>query len=137
MEIIKQTKVSWRELTPYLAMVLVAILAIGTTKQLIKKHQLNKELAQLQEAANSIKQENLELENFLTYVQSSTFTEEQARLQFGLAAPGEKLAVIPQVAGISDDTDDDNSSSIDNFKTFWTDWWNHFFGKNKAMYGRK
>jgi cell division protein FtsB len=121
----KRKKQIFTELMPWLLTALVAVIAIGTVKQLIKKHALNKELEELQRTAESIKQDNLELENLLSYIESSAYTEEQARLKFGLAAPGEKLAIVPQVAGASDDETD--AGVVSNFANFWKDWWGHFF----------
>lgn len=125
MQLFKQKRKILVELTPWLLSALVAVVAIGTAKQVFKRHALNKELEELQRTAASINQENLELEKLLAYIESSTYTEEQARLRFGLAAPGEKLAVVPQVAGATDETPEEGI--VANVVNFWMDWWGHFF----------
>lgn len=126
MQLLKQKGKILHELTPWLLSALVAIIGISTTKQVMKRHALNKEIEELNRTAESIRQENLELENLLSYIESSAYTEEQARLRFGLAAPGEKLAIVPQVAGVSD-SEPESDGVVNSMKEFWENWWNHFF----------
>lgn len=123
---LKQNKDFLRELTPWLLVALVAVLGIGTVKQIMKHRELKRDVEALEMASESLRNENADLEQLLTYIQSTAYTEEQARLRFGLAAPGEKLAIVPRVAGV--ETDDKNSEgAFAGLIGFWAEWWDHFF----------
>ena len=123
---IKQKKEFLTELTPWVLVALLAVLGVGTVKQVIKHRELQKEVKALEVASESMRSENADLEQLLTYIQSSAYTEEQARLRFGLAAPGEKLAIVPRVAG-ADDDNDKTEGALAGLVGFWSDWWDHFF----------
>lgn len=123
---LKQKSQFVKELAPWFVVVFIALLLIGTVKQYLKYRELQAEVQALELTAESTRGQNQDLQQLLSYIQSSAYAEEQARLKFGLAVPGEKLAIIPRVAGESTSATDE-SGVLDKLTNFWADWWSHFF----------
>lgn len=76
--------------------VIVILVSWSGVKAIQKNYELQKQIAQL-EQENSVKKlenDNQKLKN--TYLETDQFLELAARKQFGLAAPGETVVIIPE-----------------------------------------
>ncbi len=75
--------------------VIVLLMSWSGMKAIQTNYELEKQIAGLQQKVNisELENQNLELEN--EYLQTDQFLELAARQQFGKAAPGEKIYVIP------------------------------------------
>ena len=123
-----------RDLLPWFLGVIVVLIGIGTAKQALKRYQIQSEINAMQNSVTDLQTQNGQLLQILSYVKSPAYAEEQARLQFGMAKPGEHLAVIPEgtVLGASTtaQTDSDASNAKNNTSNKWQ-WWNYFFSTSK------
>jgi cell division protein FtsB len=75
---------------------LIAIILISFpfTKNAIKQYKINKEINDFKKEILDLQNKNLNLKNFVSYLGSDQFAEEQARLNLNLKKPGEELTVI-------------------------------------------
>ena len=117
---------------PWFLNILIVLLVLGTARQAVKRYSIQQEtLAHQQEIASAQSQQR-QLQELLEYVKSPIFDEEQARLKFNLAKPGEKLAIIPglnnQPRGSTrvGESSGDGSFS-DSVNSNFTRWWSYFF----------
>jgi cell division protein FtsB len=81
---------------------LVSWSAIGVIET---NYDLQKEISKLQQenAVEGLRNENLKLEN--KYLETDTFLELAARRQFGKAAPGEKVLIVPKQVALANTID--------------------------------
>ncbi len=120
----------WSLLTSnlFLLISLVALIIIITAlvKGLIRRQELDQEIAKIKNdiAVYQTKQE--ELTNLITYLQSAEFKEKEARLKFNLKKPDEKVVVLPGQE-ISETILSETTSAL-NIPN-WQKWWNYFFNK--------
>ena len=70
------------------------VVVISFFKELSRSHEINKEIANLQAQIVDIENENIETKDFVEYLKTNTYFEEQARRKLGLQEPGEKMLVI-------------------------------------------
>lgn len=75
---------------------LAAILLISFpfAKNLVKQYRINKEISDLKQEISELENKSGDLKNFVSYLESDQFAEEQARLNLNLKKPGENLMVI-------------------------------------------
>jgi len=119
-----------KDILPWIFGVLIVLLAIASVKQLLKRHQINNEIKALQEKTDAMRSSNADLVKLLDYVRSSSYTEEEARLRFGLAKPGERLFVIPDKNTSGDLSLNSESNNIEIVqKSNHKKWWEFFFIK--------
>jgi cell division protein FtsB len=124
------TKTSSRErikiFGPWLLVMCLVLTSLSIGRQVLKKRSIQREIDAIKAEIAATDQQNAELANLLQYIQSPSYTEEQARLRFGYAKPDEKLAIIPKgsVLGSSTDAESDTNTPTDsNFQS----WWRYFF----------
>lgn len=73
----------------------IAILGISLTKEIIRKVQIQRQIQDLEQEINTLEQHNDELNDLITYFNSSSFQEKEAKVKFNLTAPGETVVVLP------------------------------------------
>jgi hypothetical protein len=111
---------------PWILVIVLVLAGLSAGRQILKKYSIEAEADALKAQIASNDQKNAELANLLQYIQSSAYTEEQARLKFGYAKPGEKLAIVPNGAVLGTTTDAADSESEDD-QTNFAKWWGYFF----------
>lgn len=72
----------------------VIFISVPFIKNEIKQYRVNKEIEELKKEVSDLQNKGAELKNFVSYLESDQFAEEQARLNLGLKKPGEELMVI-------------------------------------------
>lgn len=85
---------------------------------------VEKEISDVKSQINEFENQNQQLKDLITYLQSEQSLEEQARLNLNLKKPGEAVVVIEgesnRVAPISSATSSTESSNL-------AKWWKYFF----------
>lgn len=117
-----------RDWAPWLLGLFLALLIFGVGKQLVRRYSIMSEYRSLKEQSAAIAQKNSDLAKLLSYVNTNAYTEEQARLRFGLGEAGERLAIIPdsekpQDISVGSTNQINNPEKIANYKK----WWQLFF----------
>ncbi|MFH0956159.1 MAG: septum formation initiator family protein [Candidatus Falkowbacteria bacterium] len=82
-----------------LGLAVIILISFPFTKNTLKQYRINKEISELKEEIFDLQNKNVDLKNFVSYLESDQFAEEQARLNLGLKKPGEQLTVIKMAAG--------------------------------------
>ena len=98
----KKTKINVLRMSVTVVVVLLALGAVFSIKNIVDLHIEQKELLKTNK---DLKEQKAELNNELKHINDSNYIEEQARTQLNMIMPGEKLYIV-------DDSDD--SSKDDN-----------------------
>jgi len=77
----------------------IILISFPFAKNTLKQYRINKEINELKKEIFDLQNKNVDLKNFVSYLESDQFAEEQARLNLGLKKPGEELTVIKIAAG--------------------------------------
>lgn len=72
----------------------VVLIGLPLAKNAAKQYRINKEISGLKKEINGLENKNVDLQNFVSYLRSDQFAEEQARLNLNLKKTGEELTVI-------------------------------------------
>lgn len=115
---------------------LLAGISYPLSKKIFQNYRLNKEVEELNQEIKKMESHNKELKGLISYLDSKSFTEEDARLNLNLKKPGEEVVVIKK----SGDSEPDNSPSLavakyekeNNVKKEPNPvlWWRYFFKVN-------
>jgi len=82
-----------------LGLVVIILISFPLAKNILKQYRINKEISELKKEIFELQNKNIDLKNFVSYLESDQFAEEQARLNLGLKKPGEELTVIKMADG--------------------------------------
>lgn len=82
-----------------LGLIVIILISFPFAKNTLKQYRINKEIDGLKKEISDLQNKNVDLKNFVSYLESDQFAEEQARLNLGLKKPGEELTVIKSVDG--------------------------------------
>ncbi len=82
-----------------LGMAAIISISFPFVKNSLKQRGINKEISGLKQEIADLRDKNVDLKKFVSYLGSDQFAEEQARLNLGLKKPGEELVVIKPAAG--------------------------------------
>ena len=63
-------------------------------KNTIKQHRVNQEISDFKKEIANLQNKSVDLKNFVSYLESDQFIEDQARLNLNLKKSGEELTVI-------------------------------------------
>jgi len=74
--------------------VLLIFVGHSLSKNLDQHYIINQEIKDLEQEIEATKNKNIGLDKMIGYLESEQFTEEQARVNFGLKKEGESVAVI-------------------------------------------
>ena len=78
-----------------IGIIILIPICISLVKEIIKKSEINNEIRTLQAEIQEIERQNAEMDDLLKYMNSSGFTEKEAKEKFGLKEAGEKIVMIP------------------------------------------
>ncbi|MCH7492578.1 septum formation initiator family protein [Patescibacteria group bacterium] len=110
---------------------ILVVLASALGKEMIRKYQIESEINELQNEVSRLEDNNIELNSLITYFQSDSYKEEQARLKLGLQREGESvITVLGVAAGEDSDSSQDsatNNLANDNIVFNPQQWWDYFF----------
>jgi cell division protein FtsL len=77
-----------------LGLIIMILISFPFVKNTLKQYRINKEIGELKQEISDLQNKNVDLKNFVSYLESDQFAEEQARLNLGLKKPGEEVMVI-------------------------------------------
>lgn len=77
-----------------IGLIIIILISVPFAKNEIKRYRINKEIEGLKKEISDLQSKGADLKNFVSYLESDQFAEEQARLNLGLKKPGEELMVI-------------------------------------------
>jgi len=77
-----------------LGLIIIILISFPFVKNTLKQYRINKEIDELKQEISDLENKNVDLKNFVSYLESDQFAEEQARLNLGLKKPGEEVMVI-------------------------------------------
>ena len=130
----KQGKsLSWARSRWFLGITLTLffLLSISLSKELYRSYQINQEINKLQADIIGLESKNQEIADFVEYLKTDRYFEEQARLKFGLKSPGEKVLVLQDdssagvaIPGFSAAAGQNQVQEINNPQK----WFQYFFG---------
>lgn len=121
-------------LTPYfftlVCLIILAAIILPVYKNALQRHEVDKEVLDLQKQIASLEAGNNDLKKLKVYLESDQFAEKEARLDLGLKMKGEQVAIIENI-GVGEMVDNlgQASSFEKNKNSNPVKWWNHFFGK--------
>jgi len=94
----------WSKIWSYLFLLLVfGYIVFIFSKTVWKNYIINQQIYTLQKQTEILEQENLQLKNLVTYYQSDSYKERQARLLLNYKALGEKVVAFPLNVQATDD----------------------------------
>lgn len=121
------------------AVVIILILFLGIAREYMKRVELDREVAELDQELEKLKLKKKDFLNSIEAYQSNFFLEQEAREKFNLKLPGEKVTVIPTAlsgagsdsSGLADaaagENGDQPSLALKNVLA----WWQYFFNSEE------
>lgn len=119
-----------------LGIILIIVFSVAASKEFIKKHQLDNEIAGLESEIDRLKVEEDEFIKLIDNYNSESYIEQEARVNFNYKKRGEKVVVIKtdnKVYLESNDNLPEKSNSSQAERGIQANnlrlWWNYFFGE--------
>jgi cell division protein FtsB len=134
-----QRMIRWRFLI-VLNIFVIVFLGISFGREIIRNHSIGSEITRLEEQADSLAAQNIEISELKIAIQTESYIEREARLKLGMKKPGETVYIIQEqtedeTQGQTTDNpndplglvieDSDEASAVANP----TKWWYYFFDK--------
>ena len=128
-------KVFFHKSFPVLLVVLVVFVGIAYSRELIRSHKINKEIATMENEMVKIKGENSTIFDNIQYYKTLAYLEKEARVKLGKCKDGEKMIVIEDVEGSVGNVVDTNDEIAinENNKTNPYNWFCYFFCVNEQL----
>ena len=114
----------------------VFLFGYAFSKELKKKKKIREEILSLQEEAQKVVRENMEIKKRISYLGSKDFQEIEAKERLNLQNPGEKMVVISPSPISKDEKEAVYSSEKDkpiieespkDYRNNFQKWWDYFF----------
>src|SRR3989344_3378417 len=78
-----------------ISLTLLGVVAVSYVKDYRRSRALDDELLSLRQEVGTLQTRHVELSELIKYFDSEGYAESRARLELGLAKPGEKVIVVP------------------------------------------
>ena len=101
--------------------VVLVFLMLLSGRIIFQKHDVQKEIARLEEKANEIEKKNTELSGLINYLNTDEYKERQAREKLNLKKEGEFVVALPK------GSDDQNTTDGTQQQSNPQKWFNYFF----------
>lgn len=113
----------------FLGVIVLVLFSVSLSKEVVRRYEVNREINQLKKEVENLEVRNAELADLIQYVNTESFQEKEARTKLGMAKPGEKVVVIPDVPEAQ--SVDENSNVPANLEelSYPQRWWNYFFNQ--------
>jgi len=115
------------------ALVAFVLVSVAIGKEVLRRHTINQEVTNLQSEISLLEGRNDELSSLISYLKSSGYQEQEARIKLGLKKPGETVLNIPgQTAQAIDKETEQNGEHQDaqNPQNNPQKWWDFIFARN-------
>jgi len=83
----------------FVGLIIIILISIPLSKNISQRYKINQQVKQLQQEIANLQNKNIDLKQFVSYLESNQFIEEQARLKLGLKKEGEQVAVVETQGG--------------------------------------
>ena len=106
--------------------IVLILVSIPLAKNISRRYLVDQEIMDLEQEITDLESKNKDFKDFVSYLESDQFVEEQARLKLGLKKPGEEVVVLKANLNASSsllNLTDDNNLNISHPQK----WWNYFF----------
>lgn len=70
------------------------LMTISFVKEIVRSYRINQEIASLHKEIDSLQQHNQKTSDFVEYLKTDTYFQQEARLKLGLKEQGEKVVVL-------------------------------------------
>lgn len=115
----------------------VSLAGFSLIKEYVRSRQIRQEIEALRQQIAELDASNKKTSDFVEYLKTESYFEQQARLKLGLKSPGEKMIVINGVPQASSGQEQRLPSGTIALQTFQRDgrsnpqkWFDYFFGGN-------
>jgi cell division protein FtsB len=101
------------------------------SKKIVEGRKIDAEIKAAEEEIARLETKNGELNDFISYLNTEAFLEEEARLKFDLQKQGESVLIIPKESlseTAQKEGDMKNGKKVASGNLL--KWWNYFFNKN-------
>lgn len=122
---------------PIAILLVVGLIGFSLVKEYLRSYQIHNEIEQLRTQINQLQTENKKTGDFVEYLKTESYFEEQARIKLGMKAPGEKMIVINGSTTPNRGGDELIPRGAVALQTFQRDdrtnpqkWFSYFFGKD-------
>ena len=129
----KKTWITSRWFVITIAIIFV-LLSASLIKEFFRSYKINAEINSLREEIASLESNNQEFAEFVEFLKTDLYFEEQARIKLGLKAPGEKVLILSDYIEPGELLTDDNRSLFSKLSGGESRspnivrWWDYFFG---------
>lgn len=108
---------------------LLIFILFSLAKEIIRKNEINNEIAQLQAEITALESQNTEMDDMLKYLNSSNFLEKEAKERLSLQEQGEKIVMLPN-SGENQKVFQDDKSGIQTRDSSNPQKWKKYFLNN-------
>jgi cell division protein FtsB len=113
-----------------IGVVILVFLSVALGKELLRRYEVNQEIAQLEEEIAQLEERNLDLDDLIDYFNTNSFAEREARQKLGMQKEGETTVIFPESdQSTNQQSDGDSVDSVDKNLSNPMRWWNYFFNK--------
>lgn len=123
----------WFSSLPYfyiLGFLVLAYLLFLVGRGVYINFKINQEIKNLKTSIANLEEENKNLQNLITYYQTPSFKEKEARKKLGLVKPDEKVVIITKSPTPAPKTKEKTAEGKIK-KPNWELWWEYLFGEGK------
>jgi len=106
---------------------LIAFLAVGITKEIIRRVSLREEIATLQQQITELEAQNRTLGDYVASINTDSFREREARKRLNLQRPGESLLILPETRTLPTADGSATSNASSGGTSNPQRWWQFFF----------
>ena len=105
------------------------LVSVALSKEVVRRYAVNREINQLKKDVGDLEKRNAELADLIQYINTEDFQEKEDRTKLGLAKPGEKVIVIPDIP--EQQTVEGTNNLPANLEEMSNPqrWWNYFFSQ--------
>ncbi len=121
---------------PIAIVLVVGMVGFSLVKEYLRSYQIHSEIEQLRNQITALQTENKQAGDFVEYLKTESYFEQQARIKLGLKSPGEKMIVIDtsgQVGATGEHAVPRGAMALQTFqrddRTNPQKWFDYFFGK--------
>jgi cell division protein FtsB len=113
-------KILKSRITTFALGLMLVLVVVGATQVLIRKYEVDRQIAGLQKKADEINKKNLELSELVKYLNTPEYKEREAREKLNLKKEGELVVALPKQLGES--LEQDNQPPLPSNPSKWFDY---------------
>jgi cell division protein FtsB len=112
----------------FLGIIILGFLIFSFGRKFLESREIDGEIKEAGDEIAILEAKNNELKDFLDFLNTDTFLEQEARLKFNLQKPGESVVIIPGIGEKGEDERSKTEVAADNEALSNPGkWWNYFF----------